>query len=299
MAATVWVAAPAFAGNAPGAASAPAANASSPAASTQPQGEQGGTCTSCGAPGGGGTCAAREPSKAEQMSQEEWKEYVRRKLAETASEKPEPVDPDPFAFSVYRGKRLEPMGSQTIINGAKMEIATLTVQDPPQVVEKTYYETFERMGFRPIIGDVPKAPRLRYLSFRPTGSKKLKTVTLVPNGSGTIILASVGNPEELLVKKPELPGKLPVPPNAQASSAIQQMEGGAAANSALFLVRDSSPEQVLEFYRRELAQRGFSSVPNSLQQDSESFEKGGMLVSISAKAHTSPATVAVSLMWLE
>jgi len=124
-------------------------------------------------------------------------------------------------------------------------------------------------------------------------------VTLVPRGEGTVILASVGNPEELLVKKPELPGKLPVPPNAHAGSAIQQLEGGSAANSSLFLVRGSTPEQVREFYRRELGQRGFEPVPNSAQQDSESFEKGGVLVSISTRPHTEPNTVAVSLMWLE
>jgi hypothetical protein len=296
MAAALFVAAPAFAGPAPGATAAPEAKAK---ASSQPQGEQGGTCSACDAPGGGGVCSTTGFEKAQQISDEEWKAYVRKKFAQSEAEKPEPVDPDPFAFSVYRGQRPEPMGSQTIINGAQMEIATLIVKDPPGVVAKTYYETFERMGFPPLVGDVPKSPGVRYLSFRPTGSKKLKTVTLVPSGSGTVILASVGNPEALLVKKPELPGKLPVPPNARASSAIQQLEGGAAANSALFLVRDSTPEQVREFYRRELAQRGFEPVPNSAQLDSESFEKDGVLVSISARPHTEPNTVAVSLMWLE
>lgn len=298
MAAALFGAAPVLAGTAPGATTAPAAKAQA-TASSQPQAEQGGTCSACNAPGGGGVCSATEFQQAQQLSDEEWKEFVRKKLAASTAEKPEPVDPDPFAFSVYRGRRPEPMGSQTIINGARMEIATLIVEDPPDVVEKAYYETFERMGFRPYAGNVPKAPRVRYLSFRPTGSKKLKTVTLVPNGAGTVILASVGNPEDLLMKKPELPGKLPVPPNAQASSAIQQLEGGAAANSTLFLVRDSSPEQVREFYRRELSQRGFEPVPNSAQQDSESYEKDGVMVSISARPHTQPNTVAVSLMWLE
>lgn len=280
-------------------AAAPPAPKPEAAVSSRPQAEQGGSCSACSAPGEGGVCSAAEYEQAPQIPDEEWKEFVRKKLAESEAEKPEPVDPDPFAFSVYRGLRPEPMGSQTIINGGRMEIATLIVKDPPDVVERTYYETFERMGFRPLAGDVPRAPRVRYLSFRPTGSKKLKTVTLVPNGAGTVILASVGNPEEMLRKKPQLPGKLPVPPNAHASSAIQQLEGGAAANSALFLVSDTSAERVREFYRRELAQRGFEPVPNSAQQDSESFEKDGVMVSISARPHTQPNTVAVSLTWLE
>jgi hypothetical protein len=300
MAAALLMAAPVFAGSAPKApAKATAAPVAGAAGSSRPQGGQDGTCTACNAPGAEGACAANGAPPPQPMSDEEWKAYIRKKFAESEVEKPEPVDPDPFAFSVYRGQRPEPMGSQTIINGAQMEIATLIVSDPPAMVEKTYYETFERMGFRPFSGDVPKAPRVRYLSFRPTGSKKLKTVTLVPNGPGTVILASVGNPEDMLVKKPELPGNLPVPPRAEASSAIQQLEGGAAANSALFLVRDSSPEQVREFYRRELSLRGFDPVPKSAQQDSESFEKDGVLVSLSARPHTEPNTVAVSLMWLE
>jgi hypothetical protein len=233
------------------------------------------------------------------MSDEEWKEFIRKKIAEGQEEKPEPVDPDPFSFSAYRGQRPEPMGSQTIINGGKMDIATLIVPDPPHMVEQVYYTAFERMGFRPLVGDVPRAPGLRYVSFRPVGSKKLKTVTLVPNRAGTVILASVGNPEELLVKKPELPGGFPVPPNAQAASSIQQMEPGSSSQSSFFVVRESTPEQVRDFYRRELAQRGFALVQDSNQMDVESYEKGGVVLSISAKADTQPNTVAVSLTWLQ
>ena len=98
------------------------------------------------------------------------------------------------------------------------------------------------MGFRPMVGNVPHSPRgLRYLSFRPAGSKNLKTVTLVPNRAGTVILASVGNPENILIQKPQLPDGLPVPPNSQAASSIQQMEPGSTSRSAFFLVKDTSP----------------------------------------------------------
>jgi hypothetical protein len=149
------------------------------------------------------------------------------------------------------------------------------------------------------VGNVPHSPGLRYLSFRPTGSKNLKTVTLVPNRTGTVILASVGNPENILIQKPQLPDGLPVPPNAQAASSIQQMEPGATSRSAFFLVKDASSESVREFYRKELAQRGYAPVQGGGKQDSDTYEKNGGLLTLSAQPHTEPNTVAVSLVWLQ
>jgi hypothetical protein len=299
LAAALLVAAESFAEGAPAASPVPASKAPAAAVSSQGSAAQGGSCSACGAPGGGGTCDAPQPGTASQMSDEEWKAYVAKKFAEAQEEQPEPPDPDPFSFSVYRGRRPEPMGEQTIINGAKMNIATLIVEDAPSVVERAYFETFERMGFRPLVGNVPHSPGVRYLSFRPTGSKNLKTVTLVPNRTGTVILASVGNPEDILVKKPQLPDGLPVPPNAEASSSIQQIEPGATSRTAFFLVKGATADSVREFYRKELPQRGYAPVASSAQQDSETFEKNGGLLTVSAKSHTEPNTVAVSLVWLQ
>jgi hypothetical protein len=233
------------------------------------------------------------------MTDEEWREFVRRKIAEENAPKVEPVDPDPFAFSLYQGKRPEFMGEQTIINGAKMRIASLIVPDSQQTVAQFYYETFEKMGYRPLVGEIPNTRGVRYLSFRPTGSQNLKTITLVPHGQGTIILASVGNPEDMLTKKPELPGEVPVPPRSEAASVIQQVEPGTASRSAFFLVRESTPEAVRDFYRKEMSQRGFAPLPSASAQGSEAFEKNGMMVTISAKPHTEPGAVAVSLIWFE
>ncbi|HYH94532.1 hypothetical protein [Hyalangium sp.] len=297
IAAVLLAAAPGFAeeASATSATAASQLSAQEASAAAQSSGAQGGTCTACTS-GGGDTCSV---SQAETIPDEEWKEFIRKKLAESQVAKPEPVDPDPFSFSVYRGRRPEPMGTQTIINGGKMEIATLIVPDPPDVVVQAYYEVFSRMGFRPLVGNVPHSPGVRYLSFRPTGSKKLKTVTLVPSKSGTVILASVGNPEELLVKKPELPGGLPVPPNAQAAATIQQMESGTSSQSSSFVVRASTPEEVREFYRRELARLGYGPVAHSAQQDSESFEKAGVILTLSAKPEKNSNNVVVSLIWLQ
>jgi hypothetical protein len=287
-------AAPVLAGSPP-AASSPAAPKAVVAESSA---DAAGTCTACGTAGGkGGACTA--PDAQAQISDEEWREYVRRKIAEENAPKVEPVDPDPFAFSAYRGKRPEFMGEQTIINGAKMRIASLIVPDSQQTVAQHYYEVFEKMGYRPLVGEIPNTRGVRYLSFRPEGSQNLKTITLVPHGQGTIILASVGNPEDMLTKKPELPGEVPVPPKSEAASVIQQMEPGTASRSAFFLVRESTPDAVRDFYRKEMSQRGFAPLESASAQGSEAFEKNGMMVTISAKPHTEPGAVAVSLIWFQ
>jgi hypothetical protein len=278
---------------APAAAPAPAAPKAVVAESSA---EAAGTCTACGTAGASGTCT---PPSGETLSDEEWREFVRRKIEAENTPKPEPVDPDPFAFSVYQGRRPEFMGEQTIINGARMRIASLIVPDSQQTVAQFYYEVFDKMGYRPLVGEIPNTRGVRYLSFRPSGSQNLKTITLVPHGSGTIILASVGNPKDMLTKKPELPGEVPVPPRAEAASVIQQVEPGTASRTAFFVVRESTPDDVRAFYRKEMSQRGFAPLKMGDVEGSDAFEKGGMMVTISTKPHTEPGAVAVSLIWFQ
>lgn len=275
------------------------------AASQSEKTASGGSC--CGGSGGGSCADAPKPGEAPGQklnpfaSEENWKEFVRQTFAAPPpEEEEEPLDLDPFAFGVYRGVRPEPMGTQTLINGASMEIASLIVEDPPHVVMKFYERALEKAGISQIKGQVEEVPGMIYLSFRPRGSKKLRTITLVPHGEGTVILVSVANPEELIEGRPALPDNLPLPPNAEFPTAIQQLEPGLASRSALFVVRDSSVEKVNAFYREELLRRGFEPVT---VQDGlpgmESYQKGPLLLSISAKPHTEPSSVAVGLLWIE
>ncbi|XXF79336.1 hypothetical protein P2318_06175 [Myxococcaceae bacterium GXIMD 01537] len=286
----------------------PAAKAPAPApslsAALQAVGpvQQEGAPTCCAKPGAGGSCAQAYSGHEGHhwstdlpafSSDEEWQAWVDKRFAEPQGE---PADPDPFAFSSFKGQRTEPMGQQTLINGARMDIASLIVNEPPAAVEKFYYESILRQGMVPITGDVPREPGMRYLSFRPRGSRNLKTVTLVPHGPGTIILASVGNPEELLEKRGSLPTDVPLPPNAETPTLVQQTEPGLAARSAFFLVKDSSPQQVREFYGRELARLGFRP---SESGEADNYERPGMLLSISAVQRDEPGVTGVSVVWFE
>ncbi|QRK08214.1 hypothetical protein JQX13_51225 [Archangium violaceum] len=268
----------------------------------------GGSC--CDGSGGGSCGSATQPAHdalhsdtdapSPLASEETWREFVRKVYEEEPEPEAEPPDADPFAFSVYRGVRPEPMGSQTLINGARMDIATLIVEDPPHMVMNFYREAMVKAGLHYIVGRVDEVPGMTYLSFRPAGSQNMKTVTLVPHGAGTVILASVGNPEELIQGRPPLPRDVPLPPNAEMPTAIQQMEPGLASRSSLFVVRDSSVQKIQAFYREELTRRGF--VPVTVQDGlpgMESYQKGSTLLSISAKPHSDPTAVAVGILWLD
>lgn len=279
------------------AAAAPAAQSSATPAS--------GSCCSGGA--SGGNCATG-PEHDEHdharygmnpyASEDAWKEFVRRQFSDQP-ERSETVDPDPFGFSLYRGARPEPMGEQTLINGARMAIASLIVEDPPRMVGNYYMDAIQRDGHFPITGDVPDVPGMTYISFRPEGSHNLKTITLVPHGSGTVILASVGNPEDML-QSPSMPDDIPLPPKVELPSAIQQLEPGQASRSASFVVHESTVEQVRAFYRQELPRRGFVVVPDAEALPGvETWQKRNTLLAISVQPHTEPSSVAVSLMWLE
>ncbi|WP_146209806.1 hypothetical protein [Vitiosangium sp. GDMCC 1.1324] len=268
-------------------------------ASTQPaMSSAGGSC--CGGGAGKGSC---DGDKAKALnpyaSDENWREFVRQVYAE-APEEPEPPDVDPFLFSVYRGVRLEPMGAQTLINGARVDVATLIVEEPPYAVMKFYQQALAQVSDALIFGQVEEVPGMTYVSFRPPGSKNLKTITLVPHGEGTVILASVGNPEALIEGRPVLPGDVPLPPNSELPTAIQQMEPGLASRSAVFVVRDSTVEKVQDFYRQELTRRGFSPVTleNGLP-GMESYQKGSRMLSLTAKPHADPSSVAVGILWLD
>ena len=168
---------------------------------------------------------------------ETWRAYMLRQIDEPPKAHEEPPDPDPWAFSSFRGVRPEPMGEQTYINGAVMRIATLTVDMPPHVVEEEYLKAFSFAGIVPLRSELPDTRGVRYLSYRPDGSKNLKTLTLVPNGPGTVVLASIGDPSPMVEPPPEVPAGFPVPPGSERGVTIQQREPGASTRSSTFFVR--------------------------------------------------------------
>ncbi len=131
------------------------------------------------------------------------------------------------------------------------------------------------MGYRPLVGKCRNSPGVRYLSFRPTGSKNLKTVTLVPNRTGTVILASVGNPEDILIQEAAAAGRAagaaararPPPPSSRWSRAPPRARPSSWCGA--------TPDAVREFYRKELAQRGYAPWRQARCRTRRRYEKNG------------------------
>jgi len=256
--------------------------------------------TSAGAASGEAAPSAKAKAPTVAPKAANWQELVREVTAPTPPEPEPPPDLDPFAFSTYQGVRPEPMGEQTLINGARMQISSLIVDEPPHIVMKYYEGSLEKVGVANVMRGKVEQAGLLYMSFRPPGSKNLKTLTLVPHGAGTIILASVGNPEDLLAEQKTLPDGLPQPPNAEPPTAIQQLEPGLSSRSAFFVVRASTPQKVRAFYHEELLKRGYSPTPvDEGLPGMESYQKGSSMLSVTAKPHEDPSAVAVSLVWFD
>lgn len=249
-------------------------------------------CTAGGAGQGCAPGAASEGQAGPYRDAETWREHMRQQLASPPAHV-EPPDPDPFAFSTFRGVRPEPMGSETLIGGAVMRIASLTVDLPPHEVERYYLDSFAKAQVAPMRGVIPNTRGVRYLSYRPPGSKNLKTLTLIPAGPGTVVMASVGDPSPM-VESPRV--DFPRPPGAERGVYIQQSEGGAANRTHTFRVRGVTAPQVRDFYRRELAARGFSREQGGAE--AETFTNGPNLVSISLHADREPGAVVVNVVWL-
>lgn len=261
------------------------------------------SCGSCDGKGGG-ACAAGEGSDIQFDGRtfetvEDWREYMLNKLrtGNNPEQMLEPHDPDPFAFSAYKGARPEPMGKQTIINGAQMDVASMIVTDPPHVVETEYLRAFEEAGLKPLRGEIPDTDGVRYLSYRPQHSQKLKTVTLVPNGRGTVILASVGDPSKMLEPKVDVPPGFPVPRGAEPAVAIRTDEPGASSRSTSFVVRNANVNEVRQYFRRELSARGFRPLPGAGETDS--YESANNLISVTARPAADASAVSVSVVWIE
>lgn len=228
--------------------------------------------------------------------EETWRAHMLRQLDEPPKPHEEPQDPDPWAFSSFRGVRPEPMGEQTDINGALMRIASLTVDLPPHVVEEEYLKAFSFAGVVPMRAELPGTRGVRYLSYRPDGSKNLKTLTLVPNGPGTVVLASIGDPSPMVEPPPDVPPGFPLPPGSERGVTIRQQEPGASTRSSTFLVRGVNPTQVRGFYRTELNKRGFR--PQNVDEDTETYANDQTLLSVTARAAPEPDTVHVTVVWL-
>lgn len=243
--------------------------------------------------------SADEHAASTPRTEQDWKAFVQQQLA--AMDKPhlEPVDPDPFAFSTYKGVRPEPMGEQTIINGSKMRIASLVVEEPPHVVEGEYMRMYDAQKVPAFRGEVPNTRGVRYLAFRPTGSKNLKTITLIPRGRGTVVLASIGDPSRMLLRQSDLPAGVPLPDNATAAASIAQTESGARSHTSSYVIRGTTVEQVRAFFRQELVKQGFTGREGAGPGGVDAYERGTLQLSVSAQPAQEAGAVTLSVVWIE
>ena len=211
---------------------------------------------------------------------------------------PEPPDPDPFGFGTYRGLRAEPM-QDAVINGARFQIASLILKEPPDVVIQTYRAQLKQAGITPIEGAPPEGHGMRYLSFHPENSRRLRTLTVIPQGGGTVVLVSVGDPRPMLEQPKDANVDLPIPPGAgqliTTSFGIVKPD----ERHAFFEVDGLSPSAVVAFYVEEMPKRGFKRLTEQPKVGARIFfKRPGDLWTVAVTEGPSVGTSRVELMRL-
>lgn len=208
----------------------------------------------------------------------------------------EPPDPDPFGFGTYRGQRPQFM-DVAVVNGARMAISHLLSRDPPDVVYDWYKTELQKQGVGLIVG-MPQ-PGIRYVSFRPPGSKKLKTLTILPHGRGTLILVSVGDPSPLFKPTGDRLD-LPMPPGAGPMVSSTLGEAGPNRRHATFEVTGLAPSSVRRFYEDALPRRGYQREPFTGEDEGGllMFTRGSEQLSLTAVPAETPNSSRVTLLWI-
>jgi hypothetical protein len=212
---------------------------------------------------------------------------------------PEPPDPDPWSFSEYKRQRPQFLDFAHV-NGARFAMAQLDVKDPPEEVLKTYRTQLALAGITAMEGAPEEGHGMHYLSFRPPGSHNLKTITLLPHGPGTLILASIGDPSPML--KPDLDGDhFPRPPGAEAM--VRTALGEAATGQqrqGTFVVHGLRPQAVLQFYAEVLPESGYQ-LADPLEENPYgplTFDGGRERITVSAAPDVNDGDSRVSVLWL-
>lgn len=188
----------------------------------------------------------------------------------------------------FPGARLVPMG-QLNANGNLMEMGYFEVKGSAREVLDFYLQTFEQRGRRVV--EQPDGAGGGAVSYYDEKMGALVTVNVMAGGTPSqprarAFPAIVEAPEGIHLKA-EAPQVLPQPAGLVTVLRVDdQNHGPAEGSSTLTQIAQGSPRQLADYYRREMAVRGYASVGGSSSEDVEmlDFVGHGQRVSLTLSA---------------
>jgi len=184
------------------------------------------------------------------------------------------------------------IGDSLVVNGQPMQLSVFYTADPPARVIEFYAASFRQSGLAPMARTEGQLGHVSVLDPR-DGLQRFITALPGPGGQ-TLVMTGAVDPRrapQLLTAARRAP--FPVPPEHRAFLGYSSDDAGAKADAGQF-VTALGTEEVREYYRRELALRGFEerkreSTPAMLQ-----FSKnGGEAVSVAVQALSTERGAAV------
>ncbi len=183
---------------------------------------------------------------------------------------------DLFAFANYGDvKPQEDLGQSAKLGDAKVRMASLFVPDPVEVVSEYYQNSLAERGVFYERGLLQKDVAM--VAFRDPADGFMRTLTLIQQGRGTVVLAAIGDPRKVVASKGKtLPADWPMPPVKGEPIDAEFTEGAVVQTTRSAVLAAPDPVEVMKFYLKELAALGWKPEPGSVH-DEGGIQQGSFL----------------------
>jgi hypothetical protein len=184
------------------------------------------------------------------------------------------------------------IGDSLVVNGQPMQLSVFYTADPAARVIEFYAASFRESGLVPLARTEGQLGHVSALDPR-DGLQRFITALPAPGGQTLVMAGAVDSRKapQLLTAARRAP--FPVPSEHRAFLGYSSDDAGATADAGQF-VTALGPEEVREYYRRELAARGFQERERESTPAMMQFSKtGGEAVSVAVQALGSARGAAV------
>jgi hypothetical protein len=184
------------------------------------------------------------------------------------------------------------IGDSLVVNGQPMQLSIFYTPDPAERVVEFYAASFREKGLVPIARSEGQLGHVSILD-PSDGLQRFITALPAPGGQTMVMIGAVDPRKAPQLVTAARRAPFPVPEEHRAYLGYSSDDAGARADAGQF-VTALGPQQVRDYYRRELLARGFEerereSTPGLLQ-----FAKsGGDAVTVAVQALSDGAGAAV------
>ena len=175
-----------------------------------------------------------------------------------------------------------PVGSALEVNGQPMQLTLFYTPDPPRQVVQFYAEAFRARDVMPLIAAEEELAHVSGFDPR-DGLQRFISALPQPDGQ-TLVLVGVTDPRHPpTFTKAASEAGLPVPLEHRAYLGYRSSDEGTRAETGQY-VSPLPAGEVLAFYRRELAARGFEERVQDGSAGLAVFAKQGSMLSVAAQS---------------